>query len=592
MLLEAGRNPLIVQNGIIGPRQMPEAAAREFQMRQRRRLSPTHLIYLFAGMLCLVLCLHGGAAPGSGNSKTDPILFRNVAKEAGIKFVLDNYETEQKRMIETMPGGVATLDFNNDGLLDIYFTNGAATPSMKKNDPKLYNRLYRNDGNMKFTDVTAEAGVAGDGYSMGVAVADYDNDGYTDIFVAGVYRNILYHNKGNGTFEEVTLPAGIKSDKWSVAAGWFDYDNDGYLDLFVVNYVEWTLQWDRFCGDPTGKIRVYCHPKYFTGVSNQLYHNRGNGTFEDVSEKSGIDQYVSRGMSVAFEDYDRDGHIDAFVTNDKLPNFLFKNMANGTFKEVGLMAGAALRENGKAVSSMGAAFQDYDNDGWPDLWVTALDWETFPLFRNLHNGTFEDVTFKSKVALATMKRSAWSLGMADFNNDGWKDMFSANAHANHRIDLWESTDYRQANTILANMKDGTFEDVTEQVGKDFQIPRAHRGSACGDFNGDGKIDIVVTAIQDETELWGNVSPAQNNWVIFKLEGTKSNRDGIGTQIRLLNQYNMMTTAVGYASSSDYGVHFGLGKVDRLDKVELRWPSGSVQVLRDVQINRVVRVKEP
>jgi hypothetical protein len=552
----------------------------------------THVYPICAAIICLAFSAHGTVTWGGSEAKADPIRFRNVAQEAGIRFVLDNYETDEKRMIETMPGGVATMDYNNDGLLDLYFTNGAATPSMKKDDPKLYNRLYRNDGNMKFTDVTAEAGVAGVGYSMGVAVADYDNDGYTDIFVAGVYRNILYHNKGNGTFEEVTLPSGIKSDKWSVAAGWFDYDNDGYLDLFVVNYVEWTINWDRFCGDPTGKIRVYCHPKYFTGVSNQLYHNRGNGAFEDVSEKSGIQQYVGRGMSVAFEDYDRDGRMDAFVTNDKLPNFLFKNMGDGTFKEVALMAGAALRENGKAVSSMGVAFQDYDNDGWPDLWVTALDWETFPLFRNLHKGVFEDVTFRSKVAAATMRRSAWSLGMADFNNDGWKDMFTANAHANHRIDLWESTDYRQPNTILANTKNGAFEDVTESVGRDFQVPRAHRGSACGDFNGDGKIDIVVTAIQDETELWENAGPAQNNWVIFKLEGTKSNRDGIGTQIRVLDQYSMRTTAIGYASSSDYGVHFGLGKADRLDKVELRWPSGTVQVLRDVKVNQVIRIKEP
>ncbi len=539
----------------------------------------------------ILLCWLGAALAGV-ESKVDPIHFRNVAKDAGIKFVLDNYESDKKLMIETMPGGVATLDYNNDGLLDIYFTNGSVTPSMKKEDPKYYNRLYRNDGNMKFTDVTSDAGVAGDGYSMGVAVADYDNDGYPDIFVAGVYRNILYHNTGKGTFQEVTAPAGIKSDKWSVAAGWFDYDNDGFLDLFVVNYVEWTLQWDRFCGDPTGKIRVYCHPKYFTGVSNQLYHNRGNGTFEDVSESSGIQQYVSRGMSVAFEDYDRDGRMDAFVTNDKLPNFLFKNMGNGKFNEVALMAGVALRENGKAVSSMGAAFEDYDNDGWPDIWVTALDWETFPLFRNMRNGTFEDLTFKSKVAQATMKRSAWSLGMADFNNDGWKDMFSANAHANHRIDLWESTDYRQANTVLANMKDGTFEDVTDQVGTDFQVPRAHRGSACGDFDGDGKIDIVVTSIQDQTELWKNESPVPNNWIIFKLEGTKSNRDGIGAQIRLLDQYKMMNTAIGYASSSDYGVHFGLGRVDKLEKVEIRWPSGTVQILRDVKVNQVVHVKEP
>jgi enediyne biosynthesis protein E4 len=527
----------------------------------------------------------------------DPIRFRNVAKSAGIDFVLDNYMTEEMHMIETMPGGIASLDYNNDGWLDIYFTNGSVTPSMKKESPRFYNRLYRNEGNMRFTDVTIEAGVQGEGYSMGVAVGDYDNDGNVDIFVAGVFHNLLYHNRGDGTFKEVAEEAGIKSDIWAVAAGWFDYDNDGFLDLLVVNYVEWTPEWDRFCGDPTGQIRVYCHPRYFEGVPNYLYRNRGDGTFEDVSETSGIIRHIGRGMSVAFEDYDGDGHIDAFVTNDKLPNFLFHNNGDGTFDEVALMVGVALREHGRSVSSMGAAFRDFFNNGLPDIWVTALDWETFPLFRNEGGGLYEDATYPTGVAKATITRSAWSLGGFDFNNDGWKDLFTANAHANHRIDLWESTDYRQINTILANLKDGTFEDVSEQVGEDWQVPRAHRGSACGDFNNNGRIDIVVSAIVDETELWENISPTANSWVIFRLQGTKSNRDGIGTQIRLfegdrLLQYNVMTTAVGYASSSYTGVHFGLGKLDKLERVELRWPSGTRQVLTEVEVNRVVRVVEP
>lgn len=555
--------------------------------------SQVHFLPAVETVICgfLVVCILSSSANLLGAGTVDPIRFKNVAQEGGIDFVLDSAMSEKKHMIETMVGGVAVFDYDGDGLADIYFTNGAPTPSMKKEDPKFFNRLYRNKGGMKFEDVTLQAGVAGDGYSMGVAVADYDNDDDIDIFVAGVYHNILFRNTGKGTFDTVTTEAGINSDLWSVAAGWFDFDNDSWLDLFVVNYVEWTIDYDRFCGDPTGNIRVYCHPNNFRGVPNQLYRNRGDGTFEDVSKKSGVYDHIGRGMSVAFEDYNDDGLLDAFVTNDKLANFLFENNGDGTFDEVALLAGVALREHGRAVSSMGGAFRDYDNDGLADLWVTALDWETFPLFHNEGDGFFEDATYATGVAKATIKRSAWSLGMFDFNNDGWKDLFTANAHANHRVDLWESTDYRQANTILANMGDGTFTDVAPQAGEDFQVQRAHRGSACGDFNGDGKIDIIVTAISDETELWENVSPVDNNWVIFKLQGTKSNRDGIGTEIRLLDQYNFMTTAVGYASSSYSGVHFGLGKVDKLEKVELRWPSGTVQVLRDVEVNRVIKVKE-
>lgn len=525
-------------------------------------------------------------------SLADPVRFENVAKSGGVDFVLENYITEEKHMIETMTGGVATIDYNNDGLLDIYFTNGSVTPSMKKEGPKFYNRLYRNDGDFQFTDVTLEAGVKGEGYQMGVAVADYNNDGYVDIFVAGVYSNILYRNNGDGTFTDVTDEAGITSHLWSVAAGWFDYNKDGHLDLFVVNYVEWTTEWKKFCGDPTGKIRVYCHPKHFEGLPNTLYRNNGDGTFEDVTEESGIGRHIGRGMSVAFEDYDEDGWPDAFVANDKLANFLFHNNGDGTFEEVALFVGVALRDHGKAVSSMGGAFRDFDNDQRPDLWVTALDWETFPLFRNVGDGFFEDATYATGVAKETIKRSAWSLGMFDFNNDGWKDMITANAHANHRIDLWESTDYRQTNTLLVNQKNGKFLDMSAEAGPDFQVPRAHRGTACGDLNNDGKIDVVVTAIQDETEVWKNVSPVENNWIIFKLVGTKTNRDGIGTEIRLLDQYNTMTTSVGYACSSYPGVHFGLGKTEKLDEVEILWLSGTKQVLTDVEVNQILEVVEP
>jgi enediyne biosynthesis protein E4 len=493
-------------------------------------------------------------------------------------------------MIETMPGGVAAFDYNGDGLTDIFFTNGASIPSLEKDSPKFFNRLYRNDRNMKFTDVTLEAGVAGAGYSMGAAAADYDNDGHTDLFVAGVYRNILYRNRGNGKFEDLTEAAGIKSDKWSVAAGWFDYDNDGWLDLFVVNYAHWTPDFDRYCGERDRNLRVYCHPKYFEGLSNTLYHNRRDGTFEDVSVKSGIAAHIGRGMSVAFADYDNDGFTDVFVTNDNMPNFLFRNKGDGTFEEVALQAGVALTNNGLPVASMGAEFRDYDNDGLPDLSITALAGETFPLFRNLGKGMFQDATHDSRLGPLSVARSGWSNGFFDFNNDGWKDLFTANSDVNDLIDLFQSTHYKQPNSLFANLGNGTFQDVSAEAG--FALARAHRGSAFADFDNDGKIDIVVSALGEPAELWQNTSPDVNHWLILKLIGTRSNRDAIGAKVRLGNQSNHVTTAVGYASTSPASVHFGTGKLEKIDRIEIRWSSGIVQVLRNIAVNQVLEVDEP
>jgi len=523
-------------------------------------------------------------------SLVSPIRFREVAGQAGLNFVLQNNPTPRKHMIETMPGGVAAFDYNSDGLTDIFFTNGASIPSLEKDSHKFFNRLYRNEGGMKFTDVTLEAGVAGAGYCMGAAAADYNNDGYTDLFVAGVYRNTLYRNLGNGKFEDVTKEAGIKSDKWSVAAGWFDYDNDGWLDLFVVNYAHWTPDFDRFCGDRDRNLRVYCHPKYFEGLSSTLYRNRRDGTFEDVTGKAGIGAHIGRGMSVAFADYDNDGLMDIFVTNDNMPNFLFHNRGDGTFEEVGLQAGVALTNNGLPVASMGADFRDYDNDGLPDLSVTALAGETFPLFKNSGNGLFQDSTHQSRLGVLTAKRSGWSNGFFDFNNNGWKDLFTANSDVNDLIDLFQSTRYKQPNSLFLNLGNGTFEDTSTEAG--FTLARAHRGCAFADFDNDGKIDIVVSALGEPAELWQNLSPDVNRWLMLKLIGTRSNRDGIGAKVRLGNQSNHMTTAVGYASSSPSLVHFGTGKVEKIDGIEIRWPSGVVQVLRNVATNQVLEVYEP
>ena len=531
-------------------------------------------------------------------SAQSAITLRDAAPDSGIAFVLENSPTPQKHLVETIPGGLAAFDYDGDGLPDIYFTNGALLPSLQKAEPKHWNRLYRNLGGLRFSDVTEKAGLAGAGYSMGAAAGDFDNDGNVDLFVAGVRHNLLYRNRGDGTFEDVTVRAGIHSRVWSVAGGWFDYDVDGRLDLFVVNYVHWDPEEDRFCGDQPRGIRVYCHPRYFQGLPNTLYRNKGDGTFEDVSEKTGIARHSGKGMSVAFADYDEDGRVDVFVTNDKTPNFLFRNRSDGTFAEVALTAGAALTDLGKPVSSMGADFRDYDNDGRPDIVVTALASETFPLFRFGGTG-FRDATFSSGLAALTMKLSGWSNGLVDLNNDGWKDLFTANAHVNDRIEDFERAAYRQANSVFLN-DSGRFADVSAGAGAAFQTARAHRGAAFADFDRDGLVDIVATSLGDRPELWANETTNAGRWITFKLQGRKSNRDGIGAIIRIscgtggpgCLQTNQMTSAVGYASSSHDGVHFGLRDRTSIDKVEIRWPSGATQTLEKVKADQILKVTEP
>jgi enediyne biosynthesis protein E4 len=433
----------------------------------------------------------------------DRICFRNVAADSGVGFVLQNSPTPEKHMIETMPGGLAAFDYNNDGRPDLYFTNGATSPGLKKDGPKFANRLYRNDGDLRFTDVTEEAGVAGSGYSMGVAAGDFDNDGNVDLFVAGVHRNLLFRNLGNGKFEDITARSGIKSDEWSVAAGWFDFDNDGLLDLLVVNYGKWWAGFDKFCGDAARNIRVYCHPKWFEPRPNQLYRNIGGGRFEDVSVKSGIAQHPGRGMGVAFADYDGDGRMDAFVTNDKLPNFLFRNLGGGKFEEAALLAGVALLDHGKPVSSMGADFRDYDNDGLPDVHMTALDGETFPTFRNDGGGAFRDATYSTRIGPLSLRYSGWAAGFYDFDNDGWKDLFTANSHVNDVVEKFEAASYRQPNTVFVNMGNGKFE--LAKCGELAAAVGVHRGAAFADFDGDGRVDVAVSLLGERPEIWRNTS---------------------------------------------------------------------------------------
>jgi hypothetical protein len=518
------------------------------------------------------------------------VQFRNVADAAGLHFVHQHSPTPEKYYVESAPGGLAVFDYNADGRPDIFFTNGAQTPSLNKSSDIYSNRLYRNDGDMRFTDVTDAAGVRGVGYAMGAAAADYDNDGHVDLFVAGVRRNQLLHNRGDGRFEDVTEKTGIASGEWAAAGGWFDYDNDGRLDLLVVNYVQWSPETNRYCGDQARGVRIYCHPRFFQGLPNRLYRNRGDGTFEDVSAKAGLLAHVGKGMSVAFADYDHDGHIDAFVTNDTVPNFLFRNKGDGTFAEGALLAGVSVPESGRPTSSMGTDFQDYDNDGWEDLHFTALAAETFPLFRNDRRGGFTETTQSSGLARLTSKLSGWCTVMADLDNDGRKDIFTANSHANDRIGEVEASGWKQANSVFINEGEGRFRDGTPDSGVAAAVA-AHRGCGIADFNGDGRLDVVVLVLGERAELWQNQSAPDNHWLIVHPVGTKTNRDGIGARVVVGDQVRTMTTAVGYASSSHAGVHFGLGAVTDVPRIEVQWPSGTRQVIENVKTNQVIEVKE-
>jgi hypothetical protein len=517
-----------------------------------------------------------------------PIRFREIAAQAGIPFVLENSPTESKRLVETMPGGIAVFDYDGDGRPDIYFTNGADVPSLEKSSPRYWNRLYRNEGNWKFRDVTEEAGVAGTGYSMGAAAADFDNDGRVDLFVAGVNRNILYRNLGNGRFQDVTARSGIRSGEWAVGAAWFDFDRDGKLDLWVVHYAAWSPDFDRFCGDLKRDIRTYCAPRYFQGLAGTLYRNRGDGTFEDVSARAGIAKYAGRGMSIGVADYDQDGWPDVFISNDSMPNFLFHNRGDGTFEEVALTAGAALRDDGKPVSSMGVEFKDYDNDGLPDLFVTALAGETFPVFRNAGRGAFLDATHQSRLGAAAIRHSGWGAGLYDFNNDGWKDLFTANSHVSDRIEQFESAVYREPDSVFVN-SGGSFREVSDEAG--LTAVKAHRGAAFADFDGDGRIDAVVSALGEHAELWENVSPQSLHWLAVRLIGTRANRDAIGARVRIGTQYAEVTTAAGYASSVNAPLHFGLGALATIPKIDIQWPDGARQTLTSVKADQLLTVTE-
>jgi enediyne biosynthesis protein E4 len=549
-------------------------------------------------MACgLLFCLMG-AAP------VPDVQFTDVTQSAKIDFKHESSATSNKYLVETMGGGVALLDYDNDGRLDLFFTNGARIddpmPDDKqpdKSDRKFWNRLYHQNPDGTFTDVTEKAGLTGmpqNHYDMGIAVGDYDNDGFDDIYVTGYGGNTLYHNNGNGTFTDVTKIAGVSGGGWSASAGFFDYDNDGKLDLFVTRYVNWTFKTNRYCGEKQPGYRAYCHPDNYDGVTNILYHNNGDGTFTDVSEKAGIANPKGKALGVAFADYDGDGFTDIFVANDSVQCFLYHNNGNGTFTETGLLAGVGYNEDGKTFAGMGTDFSDYDNDGRPDIVVTDLSNERYMLFRNNGDGTFRDATNQSGLGSATLAFAGWSTRFFDYDNDGWKDLFVAQSHV---MDTIEKTSpnlrYLQPPLLLHN-ESGRFVRVVP--GEAFQNSWAGRGAAFGDIDNDGDIDVVVSNTGQKAYLLRNDGGNRGNWIRIETLGKKSNRDGIGSRVKVvsasgLTQYFTVNTAVGYLSASDKRLLVGLGADSTAKLIEIQWPSGIVQKFENVKAGQTLKAVE-
>ena len=516
-----------------------------------------------------------------------------------LPFHLDSSESPARNAPESMAGGVAVFDYNGDGRPDIFFTNGADIATLKKSSPKYSNRLFRNDGNGVFTDVTEKAGLAGAGFDIGAAVGDYNNDGFPDLFVVGVHGNTLYRNNGNGTFTDVTKQAGLDKSNdpefgplWSEAAVWVDVNNDGLLDLFIVNYLQWSYSDQPMC--MAQGIADYCHPRFYKGQPNQLFLNQGDGTFKDVSKEWGIRDQVGKGMGVGMADYDLDGKPDLFVTNDADYNFLFHNLGN-KFEEVAFQTNVALAEDGAFISGMGLDFRDYNNDGYPDIAYVALKSQTFPIYLNTGKGDFVEVTAPSGMRAESMKMSGFGAAFYDFDNDGWKDLFVTRGHV-----AWHGppgSTISEPNTVFRNLgASGKWVALTEEAGFADSTAGRHRGCAFGDFDGDGRIDAVSTGLDMDAELWMNRSTNTGHWLDIALRGVKSNRDGIGARIKVVTkagtQYNHQTSSVCYASSSLGPVHFGLGAESRATTVEITWPSGIVQTLTNVDANRIVPVTEP
>jgi hypothetical protein len=528
--------------------------------------------------------------------------FVDITDKVGLHFDYQSSHTSKKYLIETMGAGVALFDYDNDGRLDIFLVNGTSlddpTPLRtipKKNRPEYWNRLFHQKADGTFEDVTEKAGLVGEGYGMGVAVGDYDNDGNEDLYVTAYGGNRLYHNQGDGTFADVTEKAGVRGSGWSTSAAWVDLDGDGFLDLVVLRYLDWDFT-DVWCGEHKEGYRAYCHPDYFKPVSPLVYHNNGNGTFTEVAAKLGLAK-PAKGLGVAFADYDRDGHVDLFFANDSMLEFLYHNKGDGTFEEVGLTTAVAVDGDGRTFAGMGVDFSDYKNTGLPSLLVTDLGNQRYALYDNNGDGTFTYASQVAGIAKITLLHSGWGMRFFDYDNDGWKDLIIAQGHDLDTIELTAPTlRYREPMLLAHNDRGKSFTDVSRDSGEIFQKAWVGRGLAIGDLDNDGRLDAVVTTNDGPPHILHNETATPNHWLLLKLVGHKSNRDAIGAEVKITtearSQLATVTTASSYLSSSEKRVHFGLGSETKASALEIRWPSGIVQTLRDVRADQILQIDEP
>ena len=516
-----------------------------------------------------------------------PIRFEEVSAQAGIQFTHNFGAQKLGSLVESTGAGAVWFDYNNDGLMDLYVVSGKPLgkgmhpyPLRNLPQPAPHNHLFRNESNGKFTDVTEQAGVGGDLFSMAAIAADYDNDGYVDLLVTGYGRVILYRNKGDGTFEDVTEKAGIKVPGWSIGSTWLDYDRDGCVDLFIGRYVKFDPEYRSYYAADN-----YPGPLDYEPETNVLLHNNCNGTFTDVSEKSGISRFKGRAMGATAADFDLDGYPDIYVANDKTENFLFHNRKDGTFEEIAESAGVAYGQSGENTSAMGPVFLDFDHDGRVDLWVSDSKYNR--LMKNLGKLKFEDVTERAGISQLAAQYVSWGTGVHDFDNDGRDDIFVAHGGLIHMIP--------QEHSVFRNAGDWKFEDVSLSAGPFFETKSVARGAAFADYDNDGKIDVFIVNLGGPAFLLHNVSPNANHWISVKLVGHKSNRDGIGAQVEVLaggsRQQHERTAGSGYLSQDDPRVHFGLGSAAKVDKLTVTWPSGNRQALENVAADRVVTVEE-